>query len=162
MSGYAGGSGGGGAFWNWTQGGSGVAGQGYAGGASTIGNGPNGQYWLAGGGGGAGASPVNTGSNYTSSHETGDGGIGLITNITGTAKYYGGGGGGGSPDWNNPGTVGGFGGVVMGDITMEALGYNQHQVLQILVVVAEEAGGAVPQLMADQALLFSILVLHRT
>ncbi|WP_281971363.1 MULTISPECIES: glycine-rich domain-containing protein [unclassified Polynucleobacter] len=110
MSGYAGGSGGGGAFWNWTQGGSGVPGQGYSGGASTIGNGQYGQYWLAGGGGGAGGSPVNTGSNYTSSNQTGNGGIGLRSNITGTPTYYGGGGGGGSPDWTNPGTIGGLGG----------------------------------------------------
>ena len=110
MSGYAGGSGGGGAFWNWTQGGSGVPGQGYSGGPSTIGNGPYGQYWLAGGGGGAGGSPVNTGSNYTSSNQTGNGGIGLRSNITGTPTYYGGGGGSGSPDWTNPGTIGGLGG----------------------------------------------------
>ena len=41
-------------------------------------------------------------------------------------------------------------------------GIRLQLVLQILAAAAEEAGGAVPQLMADQALLFSILVLHRT
>jgi len=99
--GSAGGSGGGGGLPdlvppNYTAGGNGISGEGYAGG--------RGIRLATGGGGGAGG--IGENANVDGSNYGGDGGAGLSSSITGAPLYYGDGGGGGG--WTTYG-VGGSG-----------------------------------------------------
>ena len=105
---YAGGSGGGGgtrepsSYLGESYIGSGVTGQGNKGGVGIPGS-----PWCSAGGGGAGS----VGGNASGS-SGGSGGDGILTYITGTARYYGGGGGGSS--YNTGVGDGGRGGGGMG------------------------------------------------
>jgi len=108
QNGKAGGSGGGGGHWNtsnYTYGGAGTAGQGYAGGGRFS------QYsnsnYTSGGGGGGGAIGQTA---PTVGGKSGDGGIGKLISITGTPIRYGGGGGGGRPGTTQAQALYGLGG----------------------------------------------------
>lgn len=100
----SGGSGGGGAVSStasFRTGAAGTAGQGFSGGNASAG----GFDRAAGGGGGAGG----LGGNFSGT-TGGSGGLGLLTNISGSAVYYGGGGGGGGfPGGTGSGLQGGGG-----------------------------------------------------
>jgi hypothetical protein len=104
LGGHGGSGGGGGGLSSSiaSNGGQGIAGQGYRGGngvaASSV-------SWDSAGGGGAGGAGVSNGANTG-----GNGGVGLEYSITGTATFYAGGGGGANEGGTTPGTGGNGGG----------------------------------------------------
>jgi len=93
---FLGGSGGGAFSALASAGGTGIPNQGFDGGSNNA-------YARSGGGGGAGGAGA-------SGSTTPNGGIGRLTNINGSAVYYGGGGGGGGSENGASGGTGGSGG----------------------------------------------------
>lgn len=128
IAGNNGGSGGGGSGSTSLGGTPGAGGQGTAGQGNNGGAGANNQPLSGGGGGGAGG----VGGTATTGNggKAGNGGVGIVSDITGTATYYGGGGGGGiycyfgSPYIGAVAGTGGTGGGGNGSGSVSAAGGN--------------------------------------